>query len=60
MSTIDRLTIYYVLCFISICALFLRGPAEPSLSPLMGISATIIGIWLETHRGHDASEEQNN
>ncbi len=43
LTALDRLTIYSVLCFISFCALVLRTPAETSLMPLAGMSATIIG-----------------
>ncbi|MGF1722808.1 hypothetical protein L4D20_22595 [Vibrio kyushuensis] len=60
LTALDRLTIYSVLCFISFCALVLRTPAEPSLMPLFGLSATILGIWLEMRRWTGTSEEQKN
>ncbi|MCW8333547.1 hypothetical protein J4N42_00060 [Vibrio sp. SCSIO 43135] len=60
LTALDRLTIYSVLCFISFCALVLRTPAETSLMPLLGMSATIAGIWLEMRRWHGSSEEQEN
>ena len=50
LTALDRLTIYSVLCFISFCALVLRTPGETSLMPLVGMSATIIGIWIEMHK----------
>ncbi|KOO04919.1 hypothetical protein [Vibrio nereis] len=58
MTALDRLTIYSVLCFISFCALVLRSPTEPSFMPLLGMAATVVGIWLEMHRWSNASEEQ--
>ncbi|HIF5807606.1 TPA: hypothetical protein ACX3EM_004120 [Vibrio parahaemolyticus] len=57
LTALDRLTIYSVLCFISFCALVLRTPAETSLMPLAGMSATI--IWIEMHKWSGASEQEN-
>ncbi|MGP8308539.1 hypothetical protein [Vibrio sp. YIC-376] len=59
LTALDRLTIYSVLCFISFCGLVLRAPAETSLLPLVGVIATIIGIWIEMHKWSDASEQEN-
>ena len=59
LTALDRLTIYSVLCFISFCALVLRTPDETSLLPIVGMSATIIGIWIEMHRWPGASEQEN-
>ncbi|CAM3090681.1 hypothetical protein QTO01_13830 [Vibrio mytili] len=59
LTALDRLTIYSVLCFISFCALVLRSPMEPSLMPLIGVAATIIGIWIEAHKWSGASEQEN-
>ena len=59
LTVLDRLTIYSVLCFISFCALVLRTPGETSLMPLVGMSATIIGIWVEMHKWSGASEQEN-
>ncbi|EMA8959896.1 hypothetical protein U5315_004029 [Vibrio fluvialis] len=58
LTALDRLTIYSVLCFISFCALVMRSPAETSLMPLLGVSASIFGIWLEMHRWQGTSGEQ--
>ncbi|GAA5648175.1 MULTISPECIES: hypothetical protein [Vibrio] len=60
LTALDRLTIYSVLCFISFCALVLRSPAETSFMPLIGMCATMLGIWLEMRRWQGSSEEQNN
>ncbi|MDN3697384.1 hypothetical protein QWY97_08445 [Vibrio cortegadensis] len=60
LTALDRLTIYSVLCFISFCALVLRSPEDASFMPLIGMSATIIGIWIEMRRWHSSSEEQEN
>lgn len=59
MTAIDRLTIYSVMCFISFCAMVLRTPAETSLLPIVGMSAAIIGIWVEMHNWTGASEQEN-
>jgi len=56
-TAIDRLTIYSVLCFVAFCALVFRGTAEVSLLPLIGLSAALIGIWLEMHRWHEPNDE---
>lgn len=58
LTALDRLTIYSVLCFISFCALVLRTPAEASIMPIIGIAATIIGIWVEMRRWGGLPEEQ--
>ncbi|WP_428771906.1 hypothetical protein [Vibrio sp.] len=60
LTALDRLTIYSVLCLISFCALVLRSPAEATLTPLFGVAATVVGIWLEMHRWQGGSEEQEN
>ncbi|EKL9831136.1 hypothetical protein [Vibrio alginolyticus] len=59
LTALDRLTIYSVLCFISFCALVLRTPADTSLTPFVGMVATIIGIWIEMRRWSGASEQEN-
>ncbi|MBS9866090.1 hypothetical protein J4H18_19410 [Vibrio alginolyticus] len=59
LTALDRLTIYSVLCFISFCALVFRTPADTSLTPLVGMVATIIGIWIEMRRWSGASEQEN-
>ncbi|ACY50155.1 hypothetical protein ND926_03440 [Vibrio diabolicus] len=59
LTALDRLTIYSVLCFISFCALVLRTPADTSLMPLVGMVATIIGIWIEMRKWSGASEQEN-
>jgi hypothetical protein len=52
LTVLDRLTIYSVLCFISFAALILRSSNEVvSFLPLLGIVATLFGIWLEVFRG---------
>ncbi|MCG9656990.1 hypothetical protein L1D61_26270 [Vibrio mediterranei] len=58
LTALDRLTIYSVLCFIAFCALVLKTSAEPSFVPLIGLSASILGIWIEMRRWQDVSEEQ--
>ena len=58
LTALDRLTIYSVLCFISFCALVLRSPAEASIMPVLGMVATIFGIWIEMRRWHSSPEEQ--
>ncbi len=57
LTALDRLTIYSVLCFIAFCALVLRSPVDASFMPLLGLSAAIIGIWVEMRRWNDVSEE---
>ncbi|MDV6253702.1 hypothetical protein [Vibrio sp. EA2] len=59
LTALDRLTIYSVLCFISFGALVVSKPADSSLMPLVGVIATILGIWIEMHKWSDASEQEN-
>jgi hypothetical protein len=35
----------------------LRSPVDASFMPLLGLSAAIIGIWVEMRRWNDVSEE---
>ncbi len=58
LTTLDRLTVYSVLCFISFCALVSQTTHNVSLLPLIGMSASVIGIWLEMRRYDGAAEEQ--
>ncbi|MCL9782990.1 hypothetical protein M9194_16295 [Vibrio sp. S4M6] len=46
----DRLTIYSVLCVVAACALVFRTTANVSWLPVIGLSASIVGIWLERFR----------
>ncbi|PNQ68699.1 hypothetical protein [Vibrio sagamiensis] len=59
LTALDRLTIYSVLCFISFCALVLRAPSETSMLPLIGVFATIFGIWIEMRKWTDTSKQEN-
>lgn len=59
LTALDRLTIYSVMCFISFCSLVMMKTAvEHSLMPLIGVIASIGGIWLEVHLWNGSSEEQ--
>lgn len=57
LTTLDRLTIYAVLCFISLCALGLGETTQAQLMPVVGTAASIFGIWLEMRSKQDASEQ---
>ncbi len=59
LTALDRLTIYSVLCFISFCAMVLSSPTQGSVAPLIGVVATIIGMWLEMHKWSGASEQNH-
>ncbi|AUI84911.1 hypothetical protein BS333_00105 [Vibrio azureus] len=59
LTALDRLTIYSVLCFISFCALVLRDPSETSMLPLLGVAATILGIWIEMRKWSGTSKQEN-
>ncbi|MFA0085001.1 hypothetical protein ACE1OE_24120 [Vibrio sp. E150_011] len=60
LTTLDRLTIYALLCFISFCALVLKTSAEPSLFPLLGLSASIVAMWVEMRHWQETLEENEN
>ncbi|GMQ45014.1 hypothetical protein [Vibrio sp. 10N] len=60
LTALDRLTIYSVLCLIAFCALVLQPSQQAGWTPLIGLSAAIMGLWLEMRRWQDASEEQEN
>ena len=59
LTALDRLTIYSVFCFISFCALVLRTPSDTSLMPVIGMIATILGIWIEMRKWSDVSEQEH-
>ena len=56
MNELDRLTVYSVLCFMCFCALVLRPSHDASLLPIVGIVATIFGIWFETRCWQEPTE----
>ncbi len=58
LTVLDRLTIYSVLCMICFGALFVVPASGWSLMPVIGITATVIGIWLEVFCWSGISEEQ--
>lgn len=63
LTTLDRLTIYAVLCFISLCALGLGETTQAQLMPVLGTAASIFGIWLEMRsepRHHSATTSLTN
>lgn len=61
LTALDRLTIYSVLCFISFCALVMgTDPANVSWIPVIGMCASILGIWLEMRHWQGSSEEHQN
>nr|WP_318526573.1 hypothetical protein [Vibrio tritonius] len=47
MTSLDRITIYAVLCFISICSFFMGSPNNHSLMPLVGLVAAGGALWAE-------------
>ncbi|MYM61332.1 hypothetical protein GTG28_19125 [Vibrio sp. OCN044] len=55
MNELDRLTVYSVLCFMCFCSLVLRPSYEVSLLPIVGMLATIFGIWFETRYWRESS-----
>ncbi len=58
LTALDRLTIYSVMCFISFCSLvMMKASVEHSFIPLIGVVASIGGIWLEMHLWQGSSEE---
>lgn len=56
LTTLDRLTIYAVLCFISLCALGLET-TQAQLMPVLGTAASIFGIWLEMRSEQDTTQQ---
>ncbi|MDN3608613.1 hypothetical protein ACODM8_19265 [Vibrio ostreicida] len=56
MTVLDRVTTYSVLCLLSLCALVFRSSEDVSLMPLLGVVATVLGIWLEMHSYSGASD----
>ncbi|USD65273.1 hypothetical protein [Vibrio sp. SCSIO 43136] len=58
LDRLDRLTIYTVLGFISVCALVLQQASTVSLLPIIGLTATLMGIGVEMFRWQPA--ENNN
>ncbi|MFB9137413.1 hypothetical protein M1D72_21590 [Vibrio sp. AK197] len=58
LTVLDRLTIYSVLCLVCFGALFVVPASGWSFLPLVGMAATIVGIWLEVFCWSEMSEEQ--
>ncbi|GAL22903.1 hypothetical protein JCM19235_3369 [Vibrio maritimus] len=49
-----------MLCLIAFCALVLQPSQQAGWAPLIGLSVSIVGLWLEVRRWQDVSEEQEN
>lgn len=47
LTALDRLTVYAILCFISLFALCLGETTQLSLMTLSGVFASSLGLWLE-------------
>ncbi|GAL37513.1 hypothetical protein JCM19240_1449 [Vibrio maritimus] len=43
-----------------VLCLVLQPSPQAGWTPLIGLSAAIVGLWLEMRRWQDASEEQEN
>lgn len=61
LTQIDRLTIYCVLCFVTICSLVLRTPENISLFPLISLASVMIALTIElkTWSESEAVEEKD-
>ncbi|MGL6316778.1 hypothetical protein [Vibrio sp. WXL103] len=57
LSTMERLSVYSVLCVISICSLLLQMDQNVSLLPVSAFFGSVAGIWLEA-QGIDASQDK--
>ncbi|AZL86033.1 MULTISPECIES: hypothetical protein [Aliivibrio] len=47
LTQIDRLTIYCVLCFVTICSLVFSTPNTMSLFPLISLASVMIALTIE-------------
>ena len=61
LTQIDRLTIYCVLCFVTICLLVLRTPENINLFPLISLASVMVALTIElkTWSESEAAEEQD-
>ncbi|KLV05057.1 MULTISPECIES: hypothetical protein [Photobacterium] len=59
LTSMDRLTIYSVLCFITFCTLILRTPNDSSFFALAGLIAAALGLWFELIHSPELEEEES-
>ncbi|MUK28230.1 hypothetical protein [Aliivibrio fischeri] len=61
LTQIDRLTIYCVLCLVTISSLVLRTPENISLFPLISLASVMIALTVELKTWSEAetAEEQD-
>ncbi|MUJ26570.1 hypothetical protein GNP80_18300 [Aliivibrio fischeri] len=61
LTQIDRLTIYCVLCLVTISSLVLRTPENISLFPLISLASVMVALTVELKTWSEAetTEEQD-
>ncbi|AAW84515.1 hypothetical protein ACTFQF_04565 [Aliivibrio fischeri] len=61
LTQIDRLTIYCVLCLVTISSLVLRTPENISLFPLISLASVMVALTVELKTWSEAetAEEQD-
>ncbi|CAM4453323.1 hypothetical protein ACPV5L_18445 [Vibrio astriarenae] len=57
LSTMERLSVYSVLCVIAMCSLLLQAGNGASLVPVIAFFAAVVGIFVEMRSWKPTSEE---
>lgn len=57
MSTMERVSVYSVLCVIAMCSLLLQVGSSTSILPVVAFFAAVLGIVIEMRAWKPTSEE---
>ncbi|GAL16143.1 hypothetical protein JCM19233_7165 [Vibrio astriarenae] len=57
LSTMERLSVYSVLCVIAMCSLLLQAGNGVSLIPVVAFFGAVLGIYIEMRAWNPTSEE---
>lgn len=58
LTQIDRLTIYCVLCFVTICSLVLSTPENINLFPLISLASVMLALTIELKTWSETEAEE--
>ncbi len=59
LTQINRLTIYCILCFITICSLVLRMPDNVSLYPVVSLCIVVAALIIELHTWSESEAQED-
>ncbi|PMH41465.1 hypothetical protein BCU68_15500 [Vibrio sp. 10N.286.49.B3] len=58
LTSLERLSVYSVLCFMAFCRLVTMSPTDTSIIPVVAVGVTIMGIAVEVYRWKEDSSDE--